>query len=53
MVSLGAPLSKLEMRVTLETFLDVAPDATVVPEQELVHKQDLRIDGLAALELDR
>lgn len=49
---LGAPLSKLEMRVTLETFLDLAPQATVVPEQELRHKQDLRIDGLAALELD-
>jgi cytochrome P450 len=49
---LGAPLSKLEMRVTLETFLDLAPDASVVADQELHHKQDLRIDGLAALELD-
>lgn len=49
---LGAPLAKLEMRVTLETFMDLAPDASVVEDQELEYKHDLRIDGLAALQLD-
>jgi cytochrome P450 len=49
---LGAPLSKLEMKVTLEAFLDLAPQARVVEDQELRYKEDLRIDGLAALELD-
>jgi cytochrome P450 len=49
---LGAPLSKLEMRVTLEAFMDMAPEARVIEGQELRHKEDLRIDGLAALELD-
>lgn len=49
---LGAPLSKLEMRITLEAFLDLAPEARVVEDQAIVHKNDLRIDGMAALELD-
>jgi cytochrome P450 len=49
---LGAPLSKLEMKVTLEAFMELAPDATVVADQVIEHKKDLRIDGLAALKLD-
>lgn len=49
---LGAPLSKIEMRMTLETFMDLAPDARVVEDQALEYKQDMRIDGLRALELD-
>jgi cytochrome P450 len=48
---LGSPLSKLEMRVTLEAFMDFAPDARVVPQQ-LEYKPDVRIDGLVNLELD-
>lgn len=49
---LGAPLSKLEMKVTLEAFMELAPDATVVADQKVEHKKDLRLDGLVALELD-
>jgi cytochrome P450 len=49
---LGAPLSKLEMRVTLETLLDVAPDVQMINDQTLEYKHDLRIDGLAHLYLD-
>lgn len=49
---LGAPLSKLEMRVTLETLLDVAPDVRMIKDQTLEYKHDLRIDGLAHLYLD-
>jgi cytochrome P450 len=49
---LGAPLSKIEMRVTLETLLDCAPDVRLVEGQALEYKQDIRIDGLRALQLD-
>lgn len=49
---LGAPLSKLEMRVTLETLLDYAPDVHMIKDQTLEYKHDLRIDGLAHLHLD-
>jgi cytochrome P450 len=49
---LGAPLSKLEMRITLETFLDVAPDVRLIEDEPLQYKHDLRIDGLAHLPLD-
>ena len=49
---LGAPLSKLEMKVTLEAFLDLAPDAKVIEEKPVEYKQDLRLDGLASLHID-
>jgi cytochrome P450 len=49
---LGAPLSKLEMKVTLEAFLDLAPDAKLVEDQTIEFKQDLRLDGLASLNID-
>jgi cytochrome P450 len=49
---LGAPLSKIEMRVTLETLLECAPDVRLVEGQALEYKQDIRIDGLRALQLD-
>jgi cytochrome P450 len=49
---LGAPLSKTEMRITLETLLDLAPDARLVEDQELEFKPDIRIDGAEALHLD-
>lgn len=49
---LGAPLSKLELRLTLETLLDCAPDMQLVKDQQLRFKHDLRLDGLQNLELD-
>ena len=49
---LGAPLSKIEMRITLETFLDYAPEATVVPGQQFEYKDDMRIDAMKFLHLD-
>lgn len=49
---LGAPLSKLELRITLETLLDCAPDMRLVEGQQLEFKHDLRLDGLERLELD-
>ncbi len=48
---LGAPLSKLEMEVTLEVFMDFAPDARVM-DQEITYRNDLRLDGMEALKLD-
>lgn len=49
---LGAPLSKVEMRVTLETMLELAPDARLVEGQRIEFKPDMRIDALRALQLD-
>jgi cytochrome P450 len=48
---LGAPLSKLELRVALETLLDCAPDARV-EDEELSFKYDLRLTTLEHLHLD-
>ncbi len=48
---LGAPLSKLELRVTLETLLDLAPDVQI-PDQEFEYSPDIRIDGMRSLYLD-
>jgi cytochrome P450 len=49
---LGAPLSKLEMKVTLETLLDLAPDMKLVEGREIEHKTDLRLDGMKAMYVD-
>jgi cytochrome P450 len=49
---LGAPLSKLELRITLEALLDCAPDMQLVADQQLEFKNDLRLDGLERLALD-
>jgi cytochrome P450 len=48
---LGAPLSKLELRVALETLLDCAPDARL-EDEELSFKYDLRLTTLDHLHLD-
>ena len=49
---LGSSLSKLELRVTLETLLDLAPDATVVEGQVFDYSPDIRVDGMRSLYLD-
>jgi cytochrome P450 len=49
---LGAPLSKLELRVTLETLLDCAPQVRLIEDEPLEFKHDLRLDGLEHLPLD-
>ncbi len=49
---LGAPLAKLEMRVTVEAFLDLAPEAKVIDDRELVFEQSILIDALHELYLD-
>ena len=49
---LGAPLSKLEMRITLETLLDLAPDMALEPDQTIEYIPHLILDGMAALHID-
>ena len=49
---LGAPLSKTEMRITLETFLDHAPDAKIIGDRELEWKPDYRLEAVTGLWVD-
>lgn len=48
----GAPLAKLELKVTLETLIDRFPEATVLADQELSWRPDSRIDALTSLQID-
>jgi cytochrome P450 len=48
----GAPLAKIELRVTLETLINRFPDASVVPNQTLSWRRDIRIDALDSLLVD-
>ncbi len=48
----GAPLAKLEMSVTLETLLDLAPDIQLVEGQELKYKENIVLDAIEALQVD-
>lgn len=48
---LGASLTKTELRITLETLLDRAPDARLA-DQDLVRPPDVRLDTLESLHLE-
>jgi cytochrome P450 len=48
----GAPLARLELRVTLETLLDLAPDMRLAAGQVLGYPEHLVADMLDGLELD-
>ena len=49
---LGAPLSKTEMAITLETLLDHAPGVHLAPDMPIVRPRDLRLDTLDELYID-
>ncbi len=49
---LGAPLAKLEMQISLETLLDVAPDMRIVDDQIIRYKRDLRTDGMLGMQIE-
>jgi cytochrome P450 len=49
---LGAPLSKLEMRITLEALLDHAPDMTLVEGQTIEYKNDMRMHSMTGMDVD-
>jgi cytochrome P450 len=48
----GAPLARLELRVTLEALLDLAPDARLAEDHELGYPENLVVDMVDALRLD-
>ncbi len=49
---LGAPLAKIEMRIALETLLELAPEMQLIEGQELRHSVHIALDLLEALQLD-
>ncbi len=49
---LGAPLAKLEMRVTLETLLDLAPEMRLAEGQQIEYVPHMILDGMMGLQLD-
>jgi cytochrome P450 len=49
---LGAPLSKVEMRITLEVLLDLAPDARMADDQVIEYKPGFQIDAMRSMYVD-
>jgi cytochrome P450 len=49
---LGAPLAKLEMRITLETLLDLAPEIELVANQEIDYVPHMIVYGMVAMDVD-
>jgi cytochrome P450 len=48
---LGAPMARMEMKVTLEILLERFPGARI-PDQPLTWRQDSKFDGLNRLDID-
>lgn len=49
---LGAPLSKVEMKITLEALLDQAPEARLVEDQQIEYKPGFQIDAMRTMYVD-
>lgn len=49
---LGAPLAKLEMRITLEALLALSPEIRLVSDQSYEYRPDIRIDSMLGLQVD-
>lgn len=49
---LGAPLSKLEMRITLEALLDLAPELHLVEGVEIEYVPHMILDGMVGMHVD-
>jgi cytochrome P450 len=49
---LGAPLSKLEMRITLETLLELAPDMHLIEDQEIEYVPHLILEAMVGMLID-
>jgi cytochrome P450 len=48
----GAPLARLEMKLSLETMLEMCPDMRLAAHQELSWRRDLRADVMTSLRLE-
>ncbi|WP_433207296.1 cytochrome P450 [Nocardia sp. CA-107356] len=48
---IGAPLARIEMRITLEVLLELFPDLALSPDQEMTWRPDIRIDTIDQLRL--
>jgi cytochrome P450 len=48
----GAPLAKLELRITLETLIERFPEARIPGGQQLAWRRDTRIDALTSLQIE-
>lgn len=45
----GGPLARLETHIAIDQFLEQLPGATLVPDQEIQHRVDIRLAGIEHL----
>jgi cytochrome P450 len=48
----GAPLARLEMKLSLEAMLELCPDARLAEDQQLAWRRDLRADAVTSLYIE-